>query len=292
MKTSLNKLLQVLDVSLVDDRKNIFKGDVLKPDWMRIFGGQVVAQSLVSAQRTLDCEMFAHSLYCNFLRPGNPKEPIYYEVECVRDSRSFATRRIVAKQSGKIILTQDVSFHVKERGLDHHMEMPDTPPPEDFPSEYDAFPEQLEGRIGGLLQGWINERPIEMRFADPDAYFKPENHASSNRIWFRFTEPVEGDVHLKRILLAYVSDYTILGNSLMPHGKRFFDNDMMAASINHSVWFHRPYDANDWLLYHADTPSASEGLGFSRGSIFDRDGKLVASVAQEGLIRLIEPKEE
>ncbi len=290
MTVTIDKLLGVLEVSPLGDSKNTFIGDVLKKDWQRIFGGQVIAQAMAAAQQTLEREMFAHSTYCYFLHPGNPREPIVYEVQAMRDSRSFATRRVLAKQSDKTILSLDVSYHVSEKGLDHQLPMPETPAPENFPSEYDGFPELLAGTYGESVQSWIAERPVEMRFADPDIYFKPENRDTANRVWFRFTDPVEDNIHLRRILLAYVSDYTLLGSALFPHGKRFFDEDMMAASLSHAVWFHRPYDANDWLLYYTDTPSASEALGFCRGSIYGRDGKLIASVAQEGLIRVIDPE--
>ncbi len=292
MTTSVDEFLSVMDITPVEGKSDVFQGDSTHKTWKRIFGGQVIGQSLVAAQRTVDKEFLAHSLHCYFMRPGDPNTPIEFEVDRIRDGRSFCTRRVVASQKGQAIFSLGSSFHVVEDGLSHQADMPDTPMPEDLPTELEAAAKFSDNVPEKIVKSWVAERPVEMRFADFENYFDKTKKATTNRIWFKLKGSVEGDLQLHQAILAYVSDYTLLGTAILPHGRRFYDKSIMAASLDHSVWFHRPFKADDWLLYSTDTPSTSGALGFCRGSIYNKAGVLIASVAQEGLIRPIDPSRQ
>ena len=283
MPNAIDVLLSILDLEPLEH--NLFRG--MSPDigWQRVFGGQVIGQALVAAARTVEGRV-AHSLHAYFMRPGDPKVPILYEVDRIRDGRSFTTRRVDAIQHGRAIFSMEVSFQVEETGLEHQIAMPAVPPPEALPSESDISSLYLEGAPESVRRYWERERPIELRPVDLRHYLGREKLEPSQHVWIRTTGRLPDDPEIHRCVLAYASDMTLLDTALFPHGRMVFDPDLQAASLDHAMWFHRPFRADDWLLYAEDSPSASGGRGFNRGSLFSRDGQLVASVAQEGLIRL------
>jgi acyl-CoA thioesterase-2 len=247
----------------------------------------VIGQALVAASRTVEGRD-AHSLHAYFMRPGDPEAPIIYEVDRIRDGRSFTTRRVVAIQHGKAIFSMSASFQVAEEGMSHQSTMPEAPPPESLPSESDILNLYLKGAPAAARSYWLRERPIEIRPVDLRHYLGREELPPAQLVWVRATGPLPDDPAIHRCVLAYASDFTLLDTALFPHGRGVFDPDLQAASLDHALWFHRPFRADEWLLYAEDTPSASGGRGFTRGSLFSRDGTLVASVAQEGLIRIVD----
>ena len=281
-KDALAEVLGLLDLEQIEE--NIFRGLSHKGRTQRVFGGQVLGQALAAAIRTVEPARICHSLHAYFLRPGDPRIPILYEVDRARDGRSFTARRVVAIQHGAQIFNLAASFQVPESGFDHQFEMPKVPPPEALEDAAEAMMRQLD-QFPEHLRDWIarprsfESRPVILDGPGDRAPRPPLNH-----IWFRPAGPVPGDVRQRQIVLAYVSDMTLLSTSLLPHGKSFFSAVQM-ASIDHAMWFHRDALLDDWLLYAQDSPSASGARGFNRGLIFTRDGVLVASVAQEGLIR-------
>ncbi len=283
MQSAIDVLLSILDLEPLEH--NLFRG--LSPDigWQRVFGGQVIGQALTAAARTVEGRI-AHSLHAYFIRPGDPKIPILYEVARIRDGHSFTTRRVDAIQHGRAIFSMEASFQVEEAGLDHQIAMPDVPPPEELPSESDISSLYLEGAPEQVRRYWERERPIELRPVDLRHFLGREALEPAQYVWIRTTGRLPDDPEIHRCVLAYASDMTLLDTALFPHGRMVFDPDLQAASLDHAMWFHRPFRADDWLLYAEDSPSASGGRGFNRGNLFSRDGRLVASVAQEGLIRL------
>ena len=283
MQSAIDVLLSILDLEPLEH--NLFRGSSPQVGWQRIFGGQVIGQALVAAARTVEGRI-AHSLHGYFLRPGDPAVPILYEVDRIRDGRSFTTRRVAAIQHGRPIFSMEVSFQLAEAGLDHQIAMPAVPPPEELPSESDISSLYLEGAPESVRRYWERERPIELRPVDLRHYLGREALEPSQYVWVRATGRLPDDPEIHRCVLAYASDMTLLDTALFPHGRMVFDPDLQAASLDHAMWFHRPFRADDWLLYAEDSPSASGGRGFNRGSLFSRDGQLVASVAQEGLIRV------
>jgi acyl-CoA thioesterase-2 len=283
MLSAIDVLLSILDLEPLEH--NLFRGSSPQVGWQRVFGGQVIGQALVAAARTVEARV-AHSLHGYFLRPGDPAVPILYEVERIRDGRTFTTRRVAAIQHGRPIFSMEVSFQVAEAGLDHQIAMPTVPPPEELPSESDISSLYLEGAPESVRRYWERERPIELRPVDLRHYLGREALEPSQYVWVRATGRLPDDPEIHRCVLAYASDMTLLDTALFPHGRMVFDPDLQAASLDHAMWFHRPFRADDWLLYAEDSPSASGGRGFNRGSLFSRDGQLVASVAQEGLIRV------
>ena len=286
MPNAVETLLQILDLEELE--RNVFRGLSPQVGWQRVFGGQVIGQALVAAARTVTGRP-AHSLHCYFLRPGDPKIPILYEVDRIRDGKSFATRRVVAIQHGEAIFTMAASFQIEEPGLDHQIEMPDVLPPEKLPSEADLKEAYLHNAPEAVRKYWQRPRPIELRPVDLRHYISREPLEPSQFVWVRATHKLPDDPDIHRCVLAYASDMTLLDTSLFAHGRSIFDQDLQPASLDHAMWFHRPFRADEWLLYAEDSPSASGARGFTRGSLFTRDGRLVASVAQEGLIRVREP---
>ncbi len=283
MSEAIEKLLQLLDLESIE--VNIFRGRSPEDSWQRVFGGQVLGQALVAAARTVD-KRNSHSLHAYFVRPGDPKVPILYEVDRARDGRSFTTRRVVAIQHGRPIFTMSASFHIEEDGVEHQAEMPDVPAPEDLMAEAELLA-QFEKEIPPEMARWFRrERPIELRPVSPRSPLKPEKRDPAQHVWVRATGPLPEDTAIHQCVLAYASDMTLLDTSLLPHGLGFLDQRAQLASLDHGMWFHRPFRADEWLLYAQDSPSAFGSRGFSRGSIFKRDGTLVASVVQEGLVRL------
>lgn len=283
MAGAIEALLSILDLEPLE--QNLFRGRSPQVGWQRVFGGQVIGQALVAAARTVEGRG-AHSLHAYFMRPGDPSVPIIYEVDRIRDGKSFTTRRVVAIQHGEAIFSMSASFQVAEEGLDHQVPMPKVPPPEELPSEADLKALFMKDAPEPVRRYWERERPIELRPVDLRHYVSREPLEPVQNVWVRTTGRLPDDPDIHRCVLAYASDMTLLDTSLFAHGRGIFDRDVQAASLDHALWFHRPFRADEWLLYAEDSPSASGARGFTRGSLFSRDGRLVASVAQEGLIRL------
>jgi acyl-CoA thioesterase-2 len=252
--------------------------------WQRVFGGQVIGQALVAAYRTVEGRS-AHSLHCYFLRPGDPAVPIIYSVDRIRDGGSFSTRRVVAVQHGQAIFSMAASFHKQEEGLAHQMKMPDVPLPESLPSEAELKQLLIDRLPPQVRSYWERERPIEIRPVDLTRYLSPEKRTATQQVWIRATGDLGPDLPLNQCVLAYASDFTLLDTALIAHGRFIFDPTLMLASLDHSVWFHRAFRVDDWLLYAQDSPSSGGGRAFCHGTLFARSGELVASTTQEGLLR-------
>lgn len=268
---------------------DLFRGISPKDGWQRVFGGQVLGQALAAAGRTVDKGRTVHSLHAYFLLGGDPKHPIIYEVEHTRDGGSFTTRRVKAIQHGRIIFIMGASFHVAEDGFDHAAEMPSVPPPETLKGADSLIGQFIDKLPESMRKYWSRERPIDMRPVDLSRYLSREKLPPIQNIWIKANGPLPDDPMLHQCVLAYASDFTLLDTALIAHGRLLFDPDLQLASLDHALWFHRPFRADEWLLYVQDSPNANGARGFCRGSVFDRQGRLVASVAQEGLIRRSDP---
>ena len=285
MASAVQEVLDILDLEPLE--VNLFRGRSPQSRWQRVFGGQVIGQALVAACRTVE-DVTArppHSLHAYFLLGGDPKVPIIYEVDRIRDGKSFTTRNVKAIQHGRAIFSMSVSFHVSEPGLNHQVKMPDVPKPDELPSD-----EELKDRIYPLLpeparRYYERERPIEFRPVEFSRYLGEKSENGRFDIWIRATGRLPDEPAIHQCVLAYASDMMLLDAALIPHGRSVFSEDIMAASLDHALWFHRPFRADEWLLYAQDSPSLADSRGFSRGLIFASDGTLVASVAQEGLLR-------
>lgn len=282
MSHAVGDLLATLDLERLE--RNLFRGRSPQSGWQRVFGGQVVGQSLVAACRTVEGRE-PHSLHGYFLLPGDPKVPIIYEVDRIRDGRSFATRRVVAIQHGQAIFSMSASFQRAEPGFAHALPMPRVPAPEDLPSEGEVRSKVLPLMPDAIRAYFERERPIELRPVEASRYVSRQPMEPRFNVWIRTTGPLPDDPAIHQCVLAYASDLTLLDTSLVAHGRTVFERSIQAASLDHALWFHRPFRADDWLLYAQDSPSTNGAKGFSRGLIYSRDGTLVASVAQEGLIR-------
>ena len=283
MKRVLAELIGLLDLEPIE--VNLFRGVSPKEGWQRVFGGQVCAQALVAARRTVEGRL-AHSFHAYFLRPGDPAVPILYDVDRIRDGQSFTTRRVVAIQHGQAIFNMQVSFQVAEPGLEHQLPMPDVPAPETLGAELDrrrAIADRLPEPMRSIF---LRERAIEVRPVVPFDEFDPVAREPVQNVWLRAVDALPDDPDLHQCVLAYASDLTLLDTSILPHAVSWWSEKLQTASIDHAMWFHRPFRADEWLLYAQDSPSASGARGFNRGSVFTREGRLVASVAQEGLIRV------
>jgi acyl-CoA thioesterase-2 len=284
MASAIESLLAVLDLETLE--VNLFRGRSPQVTWQRVFGGQVVGQALVAACRTVDVTIRPpHSLHAYFLLPGDPKVPIIYEVDRIRDGKSFVTRRVVAIQHGQAIFTMSVSFHGDEPGLAHQAKMPDVPMPEELPSENEIKERVLPMMPDPVRRYYERERPIELRPVEYARYLGKKFEDGRFNVWIRATGRLPDEPAIHQCVLAYASDMTLLDSALSPHGRTIFAKDIMAASLDHALWLHRPFRADEWLLYAQDSPNLGGSRGFSRGLIFSRDGTLVASVAQEGLVR-------
>lgn len=274
---------------------NIYRGHNRDVGTGRVFGGQVFAQALVAARRTVPDARDAHSVHGYFLREGDFRAPIVYFVDRPRDGRSFTSRRVTAIQHGEAIFHLSASFHIEEPGIDHQSTMPDVPAPESLPNELELVRARAAHIPEPLRTVVTQDRPLDIRPitpADPFARGAPQEPAQAKReVWFRVAEPMADAPLLHQAVLAYASDYGFLPTALIPHGIAFRDPRLFIASLDHTVWFHRPFRADEWLLYVSDSPSAFGARGFVRGSVYRRDGTLVASMAQEGLIRLREPRD-
>jgi acyl-CoA thioesterase-2 len=284
MSSPVQDLLKILDLEQLE--LNLFRGHSPQTGWQRVYGGQVIGQALAAACRTLDVTARPpHSLHAYFLLGGDPKVPIIYDVERVRDGRSFATRRVVAIQHGEAIFIMSASFHGDEPGLEHQAKMPDVPTPEELPTLAD-LKQRVLPMPEPVKRFYERERPIELRPVEFDRYMGRKIENGRFHLWLRASGRLPDDPAIHRCVLAYASDMGLLDSSLVPHGRTLFEKEFMAASLDHALWFHRPFRADEWLLYAHDSPNLSGSRGFSRGLIFTRDGTLAASVTQEGLVRL------
>jgi acyl-CoA thioesterase-2 len=278
-QAAVDELVKLLDLEPIE--VNIFRGNSPDDDRQRIFGGQVAGQALVAAARTVPPDRQIHSLHAYFLRPGDPTIPVLYEVDRIRDGRTFTTRRVVAIQHGKAIFNLSASMQVPEPGFDHSAEVPDVPPPEDL-SDLATRMAPYRDQYGDTFD---RPRAIDIRYVD----WVPPDRAKPlppyQRVWLRADGALPDDPVIHTVVLTYASDMTLLDTALLPHGGSWDSPGLFMASLDHAMWFHRQFRADDWLLYSQDSPSASGGRGLSRGLVFCRDGTLAATVMQEGLIR-------
>ncbi|MFM8701873.1 MAG: acyl-CoA thioesterase II [Hyphomicrobiales bacterium] len=282
MTSAVQDLLAILDLEVLE--QNLFRGRSPQVGWQRVFGGQVIGQALVAASRTVEGRL-PHSLHGYFLLPGDPKVPIIYDVERIRDGRSFTTRRVKAIQHGQPIFTLSASFHVDEPGLSHQIAMPDVPKPDQLPSESDIRERVMPLMPDPVRAYFERERPVELRPVEFKRYMTRDGLDPYFNVWIRATGTLPDDPAIHQAILAYASDMTLLDSTLVAHGRTVFEREIQAASLDHALWFHHPFRADEWLLYAQDSPFAGGARGFARGSIFTGGGTLVASVAQEGLIR-------
>lgn len=279
----LEQLLNLLKLEEIED--NIFRGQSQDLGFGSVFGGQVLGQALSAASRTVSTGRSAHSLHAYFMRPGDSTQPIVYLVDPIRDGKSFTTRRVVAIQKGRAIFSMSASFQVDEPGFDHQDDMPDVPGPEGIESDQQRA-NRLSGKIPpGIREKLLCPKPIEIRQIEPINPFAPEKRPPHRYVWFRTISPMPDDPAAHRYLLAYASDFNLVPTSLYPHGHTFWEPDMQVASLDHAMWFHREFRMDQWLLYAMSSPSAGKARGLCLGRIFTADGRLVATVAQEGLIR-------
>jgi acyl-CoA thioesterase-2 len=282
-QSALDALLATLDLERLED--NLFLGARGNEGWQRVFGGQVLGQALMAAARTVDAERSVHSLHGYFLLAGDPSRPIVYDVERIRDGGSFTTRRVKAIQHGRPIFSMSSSYHKAEPGFDHQSEMPKVPPPEELPNPKDLIAGLIDKLPQSMRSYWSRERPIDMRVVDVSRYLTRDKKVPLQHIWIRANGKLPDDPAIHQAVLAYASDFTLLDTALIAHGKLLFDADVQLASLDHALWYHRPFRADEWLLYVQDSPNAYGARGFCRGSIYTRDGTLIASVVQEGLMR-------
>lgn len=271
-------------ISLEAIEENIFRGQSHSIGSRRVFGGQVLAQSLRAAMLTVPDERLAHSMHGYFILGGDTKRPIIYDVDRVRDGGSFTTRRVRGIQHGQPIFTMAASFQKREDGNSHQIEMPDVPPPDKLLSDQELA-QQLGDNIPTQIKNWLFfPRPIEFRPVERPSMFDRRQEEPFHHVWFRAKGQLGDDQRDHQVVLAYASDYNLLSTALKPHPQTM--GEFMMASLDHAMWFHREFRADEWLLYALDSPSASNARGFTRGNVFDQKGRLVASVVQEGLIRI------
>jgi acyl-CoA thioesterase-2 len=283
MSRVLDRLLELLE--LEDIGGDAFRGPSQDLGWGTVFGGQVLGQALVAAGRTVDGDRLAHSLHAYFLRPGDPARPISYHVERTRDGASFSTRRIRADQDGPPIFFMAASFQRSEPGLDHQAAMPEVPGPDGLASFEELTRRYLHLAPEHLRASLDISWPFEMRPVEVDNPLAPRPAAPLSHLWLRSAGPLPDDDRLHRCLLAYASDFSLLDTALAPHGRSYWQGRLRMASIDHAMWFHRSFRADEWLLYAMDSPNACGSRGLVRGELYDRTGRLVASIAQEGMIR-------
>ena len=283
MSDVLNDLLELLKLEKIEE--NIFRGRSQDLGFGNVFGGQVLGQSLSAASQTVPPERSVHSLHAYFMRGGDPNLAIVYQVDCLRDGNSFTTRRATAIQKGRPILSLEASFQVAEEGLEHQAAMPAVPGPEELTSELEMA-RSIKDRIpASIREKILCDKPIEIRPVNPVDPFAPKKMDPVKYSWFRAIGRVPDDIAVHKYMLAYASDFGLVGTALYPHGVTFWDPRMQVASLDHAIWFHRDFRIDEWLLYAMDSPSSGHSRGLNRGNIFTRDGRLVASTTQEGLIR-------
>jgi len=290
MTPPVSELIDLLSLERLED--NLFRGQSRDIGTKYVFGGQVLGQALSAAQATMTSPRPAHSLHAYFLRAGDVDAPIVYDVDRTRDGGSFSVRRVTAIQHGKVIFFCAASFQEEEAGAEHQPVMPDVPAPEDIAPQ-DPLPAEVLAKLPVKVQRWLDRSgPFEFRHViAPGESRRDELHPRKRppfqQMWFRLTGPVGDAPALHRALLAYASDFQLLGTATFPHGISYYQPNVQMASLDHALWFHRPFRVDDWLLYSIDSPSAQGARGLARGQIFDRAGRLVASTAQEGMIRVL-----
>ena len=285
MHPVLDDLISLLQLERIED--NIFRGDSRDIGSAQVFGGQVLGQALSAAQHTVE-DRVAHSLHAYFLRRGDMNAPIIYEVDRARDGGSFSMRRVVAIQHGRPIFNLAASFQIVEQGLDHQAEMPDVPGPDGLADAVDVAKSLLD-RIPMKMRRYLTaDRPFEFRPVSPMNFTEPKKLPPIRHVWIRTVSPIPDVAALHQNLLAYVSDYELLGTSTLPHGISFSRGNVIMASLDHALWFHRPVRIDQWLLYTMDSPNLSGARGYARGQFFTEDGLLVASTTQEGLVRVVD----
>ena len=285
MTQVMQQLLAILDLEKLEH--NLYRGRSHEVGWQRVFGGQVIGQALVAAQRTVDEGRHVHSLHCYFMLPGDPSVPIIYNVDRLRDGGSFTTRRVTAIQHGRAIFSLECSFQIEEEGLEHQMAMPlDVPQPETLRSQFELL--EMAGHVipEAVRTFWARERPLEIKPVNMEHYTSREKLPPYQNVWLRVRGPVPDDRRLQEAILAYLSDMTLLDTSTFAHGRIGFEPEIQMASLDHAMWFHRRHRLDDWLLYTQDSPNTIGSRGLARGFLYARDGTLVASTVQEGLVRL------
>jgi acyl-CoA thioesterase-2 len=283
MDQRIADLLNLLELEQLE--VNLFRGESRDIGSPQVFGGQVLGQALTAASATVEGRV-VHSLHAYFLRRGDFNAPIVYQVDRSLDGHSFSNRRVVAIQHGEQIFTMAASFQLTAEGLDHQVEIPAVPPPEELADSSRPPPEMLQRMPERLRRFFEQPRPFEFRLVQPIEYLRPQKAAPARQIWFRAVGQLPDDERLHRCLLAYVSDFFLLDTATLPHGTSYLQSSVVMASLDHAMWFHRPLRVDDWLLYAMESPSASGARGFARAGVFARDGRLVASTAQEGLVRI------
>ena len=285
-KKALNKLIKLLDLETLEE--NLFRGQSENIGGPRVFGGQVIGQALTAAVRTVPEKRFVHSLHAYFLRPGDMEYPIIYDVERTRDGGSFTTRRVVAIQKGEPIFDMALSFHKKEKGPSHQIDMEDIPGPNECISEIEIKKKMVDKVPEKYRDFFLREKPIEIRNLPGEGMFEePKKKPPHKHVRMKAVGKLPDDVVQHQAVLAYASDMGLLSTSMNPHKLSFAKGNVMSASLDHAMWFHRPFRADEWMLYSTDSPSASNARGFNRGSVYTKDGILVASAVQEGLMRIV-----
>jgi acyl-CoA thioesterase II len=286
----VSELLELIALERVE--ADVYRGQSRDIGTKYVFGGQVLGQALAAAQRTVQSDRHVHSLHAYFLKAGDIEAPIVYLVDRSRDGKSFSTRRVTAIQHGQQIFGLAASFQVRENGMSHQLSAPDVPPPEDI-SEPEPVDPSLLARVSAKQQRWLSSRgPFEFRHVYPRDELKRPKRPAFQHVWFRLIDKISDDEFLHQSLLAYASDFHLLGTSTFPHGISYLQPNVQMASLDHAMWFHRPFRVDEWLLYSCDSPTAQGARGLSRGSIYTREGLLVASTVQEGLIRVLEDDQE
>jgi len=292
MNSAASELVDLLTLERLED--NIFRGQSRDIGTKYVFGGQVLGQSLSAAQATIDDKggsRAAHSLHAYFLRAGDIEAPILYQVDRTRDGGSFSVRRVTAIQHGKVIFFAAASFQQEETGVEHQLSMPEVPKPDDIAPAPPLSPDVL-ATLPTKVQRWLDRSgPFEFRNVYPRDELDPPKRPPYQQVWFKLVDKVGDDPELHRAMLAYASDFHLLGTANFPHGISYYQPHVQMASLDHAIWFHRPFRVDEWLLYSIDSPSAQNARGLARGLIYDVHGRLVASTAQEGMIR-VAPKED
>jgi acyl-CoA thioesterase-2 len=280
----LNQIIKTLDLEEIE--LNHYLATSPNEGWQRVYGGQVIGQALVAASRTVSPNRSAHSLHGYFLRAGDTTIPILYKVDRIRDGKSFTTRRVVAVQRGQAIFTMSISFQVDEGGLSHQFDMPKVPAPDSLPTEDELRREQAKSWPKEFQESFSGSSAIQVKPVDPVDLLNPEPAQAMQRCWMRCGEALPDDPRIHQCVLAYLSDWSLLDTASRPHAVSFMQDNVQVASLDHAMWFHRPFRADEWLLYDQDSPSASGARGFNRGLIYSQTGELVASTTQEGLLRV------
>ena len=280
----LNQIIKTLDLEEIE--LNHYLATSPNEGWQRVYGGQVIGQALVAASRTVSPNRSTHSLHGYFLRAGDTTIPILYKVDRIRDGKSFTTRRVVAVQRGQAIFTMSISFQVDEGGLSHQFDMPKVPAPDSLPTEDELRREQAKSWPKEFQESFSGSSAIQVKPVDPVDLLNPEPAQAMQRCWMRCGEALPDDPRIHQCVLAYLSDWSLLDTASRPHAVSFMQDNVQVASLDHAMWFHRPFRADEWLLYDQDSPSASGARGFNRGLIYNQAGELVASTTQEGLLRV------